>query len=286
MARIINGIYFDEVSGTVDEQLTTYLNFDNIDLTIKSTSSSIDLIIKYRGRGGYFSERGTHVSARLDYAWFVSLLGSKSLFEDKTSEYTNVSVSIKKTIFNHREIVIQFDNKKRKSIVLYGDKVFLRKLITQDAILSDLHHDKEVVETVNNCVAFPKRTNQLFNKMHKLFFLVPELLLVLLFSYIAHRFLHNNMTSFETLWVYGLIGLLVYIYGFLEKIEHIFVFLLAVAMFVVLPYRGFALAMVFIYLLFLRKNELIDKGKTNIFIGSKAKERLLKHLQKIGQIKP
>lgn len=128
--KLINGIYFDEVSEMVDDWLTIYLNFDKVDLTIRPSRFAIDFIIKYRGRGSYVLGNGLHVSTQLHYGWFVSLLGSKMLSEQEVAHYENVSVSIKKSMFSGRKITVLFNGEKRKGLVFYGGKVILTKLVS------------------------------------------------------------------------------------------------------------------------------------------------------------
>lgn len=288
--RVINKIYFDEVSEMVDDWLTVYIDFDNVDLTIKPSNSSVTFIIKYRGRGSYVLENGVHASTQLDYGWYVSLLGSKSLLEEDVLNYEDVSVSIKKSVFNRRKITVLFNGEKRKGLVFYGAKVILTKLVSEDATYNNLQQSKKPIGD-RDLSKVPLPTKKITWEKIKAYGLVSlgilfELLVVLLISYIVHRFVYGYMTSLETLFVYGFIGFLIYVNNILEKLEQIAVFLIAVALFSTLPYGGFAFAMICIYLLFLRKNETQQVVKTNILISPNAKKKMISFLRKTGQIAP
>ena len=277
--QTINGIYFDEVSDTVDDWLTTYLNFNNVDLVIKPSSSAIVLILKYRGRGSYLLENNVHVSTQLNYGWYVSLLGSKSLSDEGETHYKDVSVVIRKNIFNVRKITIQFNNEKSKGLVLYGKKVLLTSLVLDDNLSpssSQIHIKNEQGK---------KNTQKRLNT-HSLLTIVFELFLIAVVSYIVHRFIYGEITLVQAVFIYGLIGLLAYVNDLVKKIEHIVVLLLTVAFFSKLPYEGFAFAMICLYFIFFRRKGVPVRTSTNILTSPKAKERLLVFLRKIGQIPP
>ena len=277
--QTINGIYFDEVSDIVDDWLTTYLNFNNVDLVIKPSSSAIVLILKYRGRGSHLLENNVHVSTQLNYGWYVSLLGSKSLSQDGEVHYKDVSVAIRKNIFNVRKITIHFNKDNGGGLVLYGKKVLLTKLVIDDNFVSSLPQTHFKNEKVKKNARMKLNTRSLIT-------VIFELFLVAIVSYIVHRFIYGEITPVQAFFVYGLIGLLAYVNDLVKKIEHIVVLLLAVAFFSKLPYEGFAFAMICIYLIFFRRKGVPVRTNTNILTSRKAKERLLVFLRKIGQIPP
>lgn len=255
--RKINGVYFDEVSKDVDEWLTTYLDFDDVDVSIKKLDDTLSLIIAYQGRGSYLLPNGKHASARFDYNWSVSLVGvdtGEVIFDD---EHKDVSISIHKTrIFDKRKIVVR-DNRKHKVLTLYAKKVTLDKVITQDAIAREYFEKQNQASGIGPLVTMPQEkestnAHKTTSKFGDALFLIVEIALVAGISYILHKFLYGHMTAVETLFIYGLLGFL--ISDTLDnKIERIFAVLVAIAFLSVLPYTIFTIGILLLYWFVFRK---------------------------------
>lgn len=260
--KIIGGIYFDEVSEQVNDWLTIYLNFDDVDVSIKKLDSTLTLSISYRGRGSYLLPSGGHASTSLDYTWTVLLYGAKTKDDLNNTEYREVSISIHKTrIFDRRKIILK-NNEGRKILTFYAKKVVLDNVVTEDVIAKnklleakkqanneEIEQETFIASNKEKGVAM---TNKKASKVEQVIFLSVEVALVAGASYVMHRFLSNHMTAVETLFMYGLLGFLMS--GTLDnKIEKILPVLLAVAFLSVLPYTTFTVGIFLLYWFIFRK---------------------------------
>lgn len=132
--KLIGGIYFDEVSEQVNDWLTIYLNFDDVDVSVKKLDSTLTLSISYRGRGSYILPSGGHASTSLYYTWTVTLLGVNTEEDLSDTKYSEVSVSINKTCyFNKKKIVIR-SNVSDKVVTFYAKRVILENVTTEDVL--------------------------------------------------------------------------------------------------------------------------------------------------------
>lgn len=260
--KLVGGIYFDEVSEQVNDWLTIYLNFDDVDVSIEKLDTTTTLSICYRGRGSYLLPSGGHASTSLDYTWTVLLFGVKTKDDLNNTGYREVSISIHKTrIFDRRKIIVK-NNEGRKILTLYAKKVVLDNVVTEDVIAkkklleAKKQANKEEVEQETFIASNKEKevavAHNKTSKVERAIFLSIEVALVAGASYVMHRFLSNHMTAVEILFMYGLLGFLMS--GTLDnKIEKILPVLLAVAFLSVLPYTTFTIGIFLIYLFVFRK---------------------------------
>jgi hypothetical protein len=130
--KIINGIYFSEISDKIEGRFLTYLGFDNVDIDTSVKGKNLYFLIRYRGRYGrkidVLDEDG-FVSYRVDYSWTLKLVNPK--LDTINSHYKNVTLHIfKPFLFRGVKITIK-DNKDETILTFRTQKSILERVVVE-----------------------------------------------------------------------------------------------------------------------------------------------------------
>lgn len=130
--KIINGIYFSEISDKIEGRFLTYLGFDNVDIDTSVKGKNLYFLIRYQGRYGrkidVLDEDG-FVSYRVDYSWTLKLVNPK--LDTINSYYKNVTLHIfKPFLFRGVKITIK-DNKDDTILTFRTQKSILERVVVE-----------------------------------------------------------------------------------------------------------------------------------------------------------
>jgi hypothetical protein len=93
--KVINGIYFSEISDKIEGRFLTYLGFDDVDIDTFAKGKNLYFYIRYQGKYGRkidaIDEEG-FISYTVDYSWTLKLVNPKVDLID--NHYENVTLHI------------------------------------------------------------------------------------------------------------------------------------------------------------------------------------------------
>lgn len=130
--KIINGIYFSEISDKIEARFLTYLGFDNVDINTLVKGKNLYFFIKYQGKYGRKIETladAGFVSYAVDYSWTLKLVNPK--LDMINSHYENVTLHIfKPFLFRGVKITIK-DNKGETILMFHTQKSILERVTVE-----------------------------------------------------------------------------------------------------------------------------------------------------------
>ncbi len=130
--KVINGIYFSEISDKIEDRFLTYLGFDDVDIDTVVKGKDIYFLIKYQGKFGrkinLLDEDG-FVSYTADYSWTLKLVNPK--LDTIDSHYENVTLHIFKP-FLFRGVKITLKDSEGNTILTFRtQKSILERVVVE-----------------------------------------------------------------------------------------------------------------------------------------------------------